>query len=294
MAKKETERVALQRGERQRRRFKWWLVPLILVAVLIVAGVVWINWRKIAGMFEPRATLPPEAQVQEDRPGVLYATDFEDPAALSDWELFDDGIVSAYAEEGRLIVDVNALTDTGTWSGLNLTFDDFVLDVRSAKLDGPDDNGIIVIFRLTDPENYNRFDISSDGYYSVSQVRDGEPSIVSDWNLSSAIATGEGSNVIRVRAVADTFSFEVNGVLLPLCVSYEPGVQPLWDPSAGEPACLGGDVVDSWQNGDLMRGKIGLGAQGFTGYDGENVTAAVAVIGFDDLVIWSPDAPEVQ
>lgn len=294
MAKKRSGRVALERGGRKRRRFPWWLIPLALVVLVIAAGMVWLNWHSIRDFLEPRATLPPGAVEQEGKPGVLYDTDFENEAVQADWESFNDGFIRAAVEGGQLVVGVNALDDTGTWSGLNLTFEDFVLDVDATKLEGPDDNGIIVIFRLTDTENYYRFDISSDGYYSVSKVRGGEPMIVSDWNRSQAIYTGEGTNHIRVRAVGDTFSFEVNGMRLPLCVAYDPNVQPLWDPSAGEPACLGGQIVESWQDAELTQGKIGLGAQGFTGFDGENATPAVATIGFDNLIIWSADAPEVQ
>jgi len=32
-----------------------------------------------------------------------------------------------------------------------------VLDVDAAKLAGPDDNAILIIFRLVDPDNHNRF-----------------------------------------------------------------------------------------------------------------------------------------
>ena len=71
-----------------------------------------------------------------------------------------------------------------------------MLDVDATKLDGPDDNGIIVVFRLTDTDNYNRFDISSDGYYTLSIARDGVRLVISDWAASDAIlhdsTTGDG------------------------------------------------------------------------------------------------------
>ena len=274
------------------RRFKWWLIPIVLIVVVGIGGVLWINQRAIADIFEPKPTLPPDVGAAQD--GKLYWTDFEDAATLADWEFFDDGVISAKAESGRLVVGVNSYADEGTWSGLNLTFTDFVLDVESIKMDGPDDNGIIVIFRLTDTQNYNRFDISSDGYYAVSKVRNGIPYPVSDWRLSAAIAQGADFNDIRVRAVGGTFSFYVNGTALPLCISYDPDVQPLWEPTSEEPTCLGGDVIMTWEDNALPAGKIGLGAQGFIGFDGENNTPAFAVIGFDNLIIWSSDAPEAQ
>lgn len=288
MTEKQSEAVELKRTQkRPRRRFPWGVIALLL-AVLLVAVIVWLYGRRIAEMMEPEPTLPPMAE--ETAPGVLYQTDFDDPARYADWDaLFDDGFISAAFVDGQLVVDINALEDTGAWLGLNAaSFSDFVLDVDATKLGGPDDNGIMVIFRRKDDDNYNRFDISSDGYYSVSMLRGGEYAIVSDWKSSPAILTGEATNHIRIWAIGDTFRFEVNGAPLLLCVSYAPDSQPIWDPAAGEPTCLGGEVLDSWRNGDLLEGRIGLGAQGFSGFDGEKSTPARAMIGFDNLLVQVP------
>lgn len=303
MGKKQPAPVRLQREPEQRRRFPVWVIPVILVVALVGAGALWLFRLRIEQALERPPTLPPppptptvsgepgggggtgETGSSVAAPGVLYETGFEDGAQLADWELFNDGVVSARGEGGQLIISVNAPVDRGTWSGLNYTFEDFVLEVDATKLAGPDDNGIFVMFRLTDNNNYNRFDISSDGYYSLSTAREGLLQVVSDWRLSPAIATGAATNRIRVEAVGDIFRFAVNGQVLQLCVSYEPGVQPLWGQD-GE--CLGGEIVEVWQNSDLPRGKIGLGAQGFVGFDGEQSTMAEATIGFDNLRVMSP------
>lgn len=275
-----------------RRRLRWWIVPVAAIVIGVGALLIWLFRPRIERAFERPATLPPPPPTavgdtggaQPD--GVLYAANFDDEAQAADWNLFDDGIISARLSGGMLVVDVNALENKGAWSGLNYTFEDFVLDVDATKLGGPDDNGIVIVFRLTDEGNYNRFDISSDGYYTLTMVRGGLSRTVSDYNLSEAILMGEATNHIQVRAVGDAFSFAVNGQALRLCVSEDAAVQPLWDPSTGE--CLGGEIVDEWRNGDLPRGRIGLGAQGFTGFDGEMDTPALATIGFDNLVISMP------
>jgi hypothetical protein len=286
MTKKETQPVSLQRARQpRRRRPRWWLIALIVLALAVAAIALWLNSRRLGELFEPKPTLPPTAEAQQ---GVLYATSFEDEAQFGDWEQFDDGFISAAITDGRLVFDVNSPTDNGGWSGLNLTFDDFVLDVDATKLAGPDENGIIVVFRLTDTDNYNRFDISSDGFYAVSQVRDGVATVVSDWNRAEAILTGEAPNRIRISAQGDTFQFAVNGIVLPLCVNPAPDVQPLWDLTTDPPSCLGGELTDTWVNGDLPQGKVGLGAQGFVGFDGESSTSALATIGFDNLAIYPP------
>lgn len=283
----EPERI--QPGERRR----WWLIPLGGIALALVLAFLWVFRFRIQRAFEPAPTLPPPpptaaeagdpagAEDGDEAGSVLYQTGFDDPAQGADWELFDDGIVSAQIDGGQLVVEVDSITDQGTWSGLNFTFEDFVLEVDATKLAGPDENGIIVIFRLVDNENYNRFDITSDGYYRLFAVRDGVQQVVSDLAFSPAILTGEATNHLRVEAVGGEFRFSVNGEPLRLCVSDDENVRPI----PMEDECLGGEYVMQWNDDDLMRGKVGLGAQGVTGFDGEQTTPAQATIGFDNLVI---------
>jgi hypothetical protein len=263
-------------------------VAILALLVLIGGGLAWLFQGRIRAALQPAATLPPPPPGQGE--GILYQTNFDDPAAAADWELIDDGTVTTAITGGQLVVGVNAPTDTGTWSAMNFTYGNFVLDVDATKLAGPDDNGIIVLFRLTDDQNYNRFDISSDGYYSVSKARAGQNLLVSDLNFSSAILTGGATNHIRITAVGNTFRFEVNGTPLLLCVSDDPNVQPIWDTTSAEPACIGGQVVDAWTDDAQPQGKIGLGAQAFVGFDGQNTTPAQATVGFDNLSIRTPES----
>lgn len=287
MARKQNEPVEPKHTRRNR-----WILFILIPILLIAAGLAWVFQGRLRTLFEAQATLPPPPPGETgDRSGVLYQTDFAGPETAAEWEPeFNDGTISAQITGGQLIVDVNAFSDTGTWLAMNYTFDNFVLDVDATKVAGPDDNGIIVLFRLQDDGNYNRFDISSDGFYSVSKVRGGQPVQVSDWNRSQAINLGDSSNHIRIRAIGDTFQFEVNSQVMNLCISDDPNTQPIWDTSATPPICLGGTVVETWHDLDLVRGKIGLGAQGFVGFDGENTTPALATIAFDNLLIVPPDS----
>lgn len=280
-----------EQAEPRRRRSRWWIIPLILV-VLLAAAVGWVFRFRIARVFEAAPTAPPTLAVSSsgsggEGAGLLYETGF-DEGAEADWELFDDGIISASVEDKRLVVEVDSLVDAGGYSGLNYTFGDFVLEVDATKLAGPDNNAMFVVFRLTDAQNYNRFDISSDGYYSLNKVRDGVQTTVSDWMALPAIRTGDETNRIRVEARGDTFRFAINGEALLLCISYEPGVQPI--PMDGE--CNGGEMDEEWVDANLPQGKIGLGVQGYTGFDGEQTTPAQATAAFDDVVIAAPEAAE--
>src|SRR5574341_69949 len=143
MARKSEEPVALERSTQKPRRRRWWIIPLIVVGLVVIGGLLWINQigiRRWLGDTFTAATPLPTAGASEA--GVFYETDFNAPEAAADWEIFDDGTISSKVEDGRLVVGVHAFTHTGTWSGLNLSFESFVLDVEATKLDGPDDNGI--------------------------------------------------------------------------------------------------------------------------------------------------------
>ena len=207
-------------------------------------------------------------------PGVLYQDDFE--KENDNWDVYDDGIVSYLFEGGRLVVTVNDF-NARAWSGLNFTLEDFVLEVETTQLDGPDDNGFGVLFRYQDTDNYYRFDISSDGFYSLSKSVDGSSEAVSEWNAHSAILTGAQTNHLRVVAQGNTFSFAVNDTPLKLCVG--PGA--IWDPATPD-TCLGGEMLDTWTDATFRSGQIALGVTAFM--------EPGPSIGFDNLVIREVDA----
>lgn len=264
------------------------LFGMIAVVVMILVAVgVFFGWRAERSRPTPTPTLPPlpptPADEAEEESGILYQTDFSGSDDL--WELYDDGIISANIDEGMLVVSVQSAGDTGAWSGLNYTFEDFILDVDVTKLAGHDDNGIMAIFRLVDNDNYYRFDISSDGFYALSKAQSGAHHVISDYVASPAINQGNATNHIRIEAIGSSFRFFVNNTPMMLCIATDPDARPLWDHSTEEPTCVGGELTDVWQDVDFTRGKIGLGAQGFAGFD----TIAEATIGFDNLMITAAD-----
>ncbi|MBN1120435.1 MAG: hypothetical protein JXJ17_05115 [Anaerolineae bacterium] len=296
MTRKRTDPISLRREpERPRRKRRRWIIPVILV-VIIGGAAVYVYRFKIKRAFEPAATLPPPPPTRQADDsaspdnlapaGPLYESTFDGDQPADEWEQFDDGIVSAAIADGQLMVEVKALVDTGTWAGLNYTFEDFDLEVDAKKVNGGDESAVLILFRMTDEDNYNRLDIYTDGYYSLSAIRDGEFRVISDFNKSEAIITGNEINRISVSARGDQFSFAVNGETLPLCVAVDEETRPLWDIQTG--LCLGGEITETWENGDLPRGKIGLGVHAYVGFDGESSTAAAAAAAFDNLVIQEP------
>lgn len=267
-----------------KKRPSWIYAAVGIPVVLMTAGVLWFFAPDIQQAFTPGPTPLPGAVAEG---GILYQTTFEEDAVDS-WTIVNDGTLQTFISDGQLIVDVNSFGDRSGFSDLNLLFDDFVLQVDTSKVAGPDDNGIFVVFRLQDVNNYNRFDISSDGFYALTTSRDGILETVSEFHVEPSIQA-EGINTIRIIAVGNEFQFFVNENPVSLCVNPDPTVFPLWE-NALDPAsaCLGGDIVTTWVNEDFANGRIGLGAQGFAGFDGEQETAALATIAFDNLIISEP------
>lgn len=294
MAKKQPDVVGLDRGAPpRRRRFPWWAAALI-VLVLIVGGVLiytfWFQLNNLNPLDQPTSFPTPPGQA-DNGSGILYEANF-DTDVSADWEpVFDTGTVRTQFDttNGQLLVTVNSLSDEGSWLAMNFGFEDYVIDVDVTKVAGPDDQSAIILFRVQDKNNYYRFDLNFEGYYSLSKAVAGELKEVSQFKQSEAITVGSATNHVQIWAQGDVFRFFVNGAQLPLCVSPDPAVQPIWDVSTTPAGCLGGEVVQEWRDSTFRQGKIGLGAQGLVGVDDDgNLTSAEANITFDNLAIKKP------
>lgn len=205
---------------------------------------------------------------------VPFDETFEEES--ENWDVYDDGIVSYEFADGQMVVTINDV-NASAWSTLNAALDDFSLQVDTIKLGGPDDNGFGVLFRYQDPDNFYRFDISSDGFYSATKAVDGTFEEVSPWKFSDEINVGEQGNRLQVIAQGNAFQFAVNDTLLNLCI----GEGALWDPQDPD-TCLGGQVTQTWIDDTFSSGRIALGVTSFM--------EPGPSIGFDNLVVREPDA----
>lgn len=179
---------------------------------------------------------------------LLFSDDFS--TSKSGWGAYSEGdFLAAYKNGSYILTAVPA----NYWSynsnpRLNLT--DFIVEVESTKMSGPDDNVLGLAVRKMGSGDYYAFLISSDGYYDVRELYDNTWVTSENWTESEAIKTGSQTNLIKVVAQGDKFSFYVNGEKL-------------------------GDFVDN----TLTSGSIGL----YVGSQSEgNVTIA-----FDNFKVWS-------
>lgn len=164
------------------------------------------------------------------------------------WGGVSDANFSRYYQNGSYEMAVNQINSWRSVSAGN-NYGDIILEVEATQKAGQNDNVYGVIVRRVDWNNYYNFLISGDGYYEVARLQNNSWSTPS-WNKSSAIKTGQATNLIRVVCDGDKFSFYVNDVLL-----------------------------QNYTDSSFSSGSIGLTA-------GTNYALGSVTIDFDNLKIW--------
>jgi hypothetical protein len=122
---------------------------------------------------------------------------------------------------GRFILRANAEQARGVvYATGNLLLGDSVVQVRAARLSGPDDAGYGMIVRYRAPDEYMTLLIGGDGYIAVGQVSGGAWRWRVPWQQWPHIRRGAAENLLRAECradrcrffVNDEFAFEVDGV----------------------------------------------------------------------------------
>jgi len=157
---------------------------------------------------DPTAVTPTQAPSN-----ILFQDDFSDPK--SGWHTLRDGDQLIDYEQDGLRFYVTE-TQFDFWSIPSLSFEDVHIDVIAVKLGGPDDNDFGVICRYQDEEHFYGFLISSDGYFGISKMVDGEHTLLGSEEMqpTDAINPGAASNAIAVDCIGDKLSLTVNGTKL--------------------------------------------------------------------------------
>lgn len=143
---------------------------------------------------------------------LLYEDDFS-PRELSQWYVERDGIGQSAISDEMLQLVINE-PDTVQYSTLVAPqFEDFVLEVEVTQLAGGLNSSYGVLFRHNNIDGFYRFAITGNGLYLVEKRVNGQwQRLTPEWTESVFIAEGLNStNTLRVTAVGDALSFEVNG-----------------------------------------------------------------------------------
>jgi len=140
---------------------------------------------------------------------VLFKDDFSDPSSGWDRVSVQDGVTDYTDGAYRIFVNTG---DTDVWANPGLKFDDVYVEVDATKVGGDDNNDYGVICRYQDSDNFYFFVVSSDGYYGMGKVVNGEQKLIGMESMppSDIIKTGNVSNHLRAGCVGNKLSLAVN------------------------------------------------------------------------------------
>jgi hypothetical protein len=171
----------------------------------------------------------------------------------TDWEIDTESDNSSIRFEGRTY-RIDAIdTDLFVWGISPAEAANFYVEVYADRVAGPLNNEFGIVFRHVDTDNFYAFMASSDGYYVLRTLEDGEWSDIIPWTASDAIDQEEGAaNLVGVYA---------DGPMLLLLIN--------------------DTVVDWLEDATFAEGGLALAAGSFDEGDVQ--------IAFDDFALWDLD-----
>ncbi len=143
--------------------------------------------------------------------GLLFQDGFSDPSSGWDRVRTQEGMTDYEGERYRIVVNV---PNADYWANPGLSFPDVSIEVDAGKVSGPDDNDYGLLCRYRDTENFYFLIISSDGYYGIGKVQDGEQVLLEPPQMyhSDAIYTDNQPNHIQAECSGSRLALSVNGV----------------------------------------------------------------------------------
>ncbi|MDX2162684.1 MAG: hypothetical protein SF162_15295 [bacterium] len=262
------------------KRLLWIILPALALVGLVALQRGAAAWRTVI----------------DAEPGTLvYAASFDGGAADGfnlEWEQYV-GRLNAAVTDGALRLSIGD-AERGSYSLAPHHFADFDMTVEARAIEGPENNGYGVIFRAQDRDNYYLFLVSSDGYYAVQRVLNGEPRYLSNWIITTmdlpelnSVRVNTGLNALnRVRVVGqgDTFAFYINDVRAPLCIPNDSAAESVYFEfyATPEERCVQGRMVDTLTDTAIPAGQLGVVARSF-GF-GEQDRAVV--VDFEQVVVY--------
>ncbi len=147
--------------------------------------------------------------IQEKTAVIVFEDDFSDPE--SGWDSWSDETSKTDYLDGEYQILVGQ-ENWYYWANPYRDFTDVIVDVDITKQGDPDgDAGIIC--RYVDASNFYFLRITTDGYYGISKIIDGEEIQLDmdELSQSSRIKTGNATNHITAECVGSSLRLLVNG-----------------------------------------------------------------------------------
>lgn len=174
-----------------------------------------------APILEPTAPPPNESAYEPvERPAARENLILEEDFSGEGWDVAQDKDHRQGYEDGHYFIAIDT-TDFSYWSVAGATLNDFVVEVETSQVDGPDNNDYGVMLRYQDEDNFYSFEISGDGYYTFSKAVEGQYFSIIPWRESGAINLGHNPNLLRVEAVGSNFSLYINDELVDAAIDSE-------------------------------------------------------------------------
>ena len=151
---------------------------------------------------------------------VLYQDIFSNPK--SGWgELANPAGAAEYTNGAYRIVANQP--NVNLWSHPGLDFATIHEEVSLMSPDGPRENRMGLICRLKDDKNFYFFAISTDGFFGIGKMKDGQSSLLTGDQMQKheAILTGTQINRVRADCIGNLLILYVNDVLVGSAVDDE-------------------------------------------------------------------------
>jgi len=222
-------------------------IPFRLLAVLAVLSLATLACSLTD--LTPSGSSQPTTEAASG-PTVIFEDDFS--RTSSGWDRYSDDETSTDYLEDAYQIKVDK-ANWYTWANPGKTFVDVRVEVDAWKASGPDGDAAILC-RYKDEENFYLIGITTDGYYGITKIKDGEDTLLGSdlLEFSSVIKTGAGeTNRLRVDCIGNRLSLYVNG-----------------------------EIVAEVTDGDLTSGDVGL-ASGTYDDPGTDMR-------FDNIVVYRP------
>lgn len=148
-----------------------------------------------------------------DQGDLIFQDGFSDPSSGWDRVRTVEGMTDYEGDRYRIVVNTS---NADYWANPGLYFQNVVIRVDTGKESGSDDNDFGVLCHYQDTENFYFLIISSDGYYGIGKVQDGEQVLLQPPQMyhSGEIFTGNQTNHIQAVCADARLALSVNGVLI--------------------------------------------------------------------------------
>lgn len=144
---------------------------------------------------------------------VIYQDDFSNTS--SGWTTWKQENSEVAYEAGGLSMRIKE-PSYDYWARPGKRFLESRIEVDATKIGGPDNNDFGLICRYRNGDNFYGFFASSDGYFGIVRVKDGEYLVLGadKMQYSEALKKGSATNHLRGDCVGNTLTFYINGTRL--------------------------------------------------------------------------------